>query len=86
LRQELESIDLKAMAASFKEIHETAGKPQALEDIKVLAETMVDAPDQEAVLRMGLAAMAIGLVRLSPAGKALGGPRSGNMLLTSRMS
>ncbi len=53
-RRELESIDLKAMAASFKGIHERAGKPQELADIKALAEAIVDGPDQEAVLRMAL--------------------------------
>jgi hypothetical protein len=54
-RQELQSIDLKSMATSFKEIHEAAGKPQALADIKALAENIVDGPDHEAVLMMGLA-------------------------------
>jgi len=53
-RQQLESIDLKAMAASFKPIHEKAGSPQSLEDIKTLAEAIIDGPDQEAVLRLGL--------------------------------
>jgi len=54
-RRELESVDLKAMAASFKGIYETAGRPQALEDIKAVADAIVDGPEQEAVLRMGLA-------------------------------
>jgi hypothetical protein len=53
-RRELESIDLKAMAASFKPIHERAGSPQELVDIKALADTIIDGPDQEAVLRLGL--------------------------------
>jgi hypothetical protein len=53
-RQQVESIDLKAMAALFKEIHQTAGRPTKLEDIKALADTIIDGPDQEAVLRMGL--------------------------------
>lgn len=53
-RRELESIDLKSMAASFKGIHERAGKPQELADIKALAEAIVDGPDQDAVLRMAL--------------------------------
>jgi hypothetical protein len=38
----------------FKEIHQTAGRPTKLEDIKALADTIIDGPDQEAVLRMGL--------------------------------
>src|ERR1700722_19977585 len=33
-RNELASIDLPAMAASFKDIHEQAGKPHELADIK----------------------------------------------------
>jgi hypothetical protein len=53
-RRELASIDLQATAASFKGIHETAGKPHELADIKTLADTIVDGPDQEAVLRLGL--------------------------------
>ena len=53
-RRELESIDLKAMAASFKGMHERAGRPQELADIKALAEAIVDGPEQEAVLRMAL--------------------------------
>jgi hypothetical protein len=43
------------MAASFKGIHQAAGRPTKLEDIKALADTIIDGPDQEAVLRMGLA-------------------------------
>jgi hypothetical protein len=54
-RQEVESLDLKAMAASFKGIHQAAGRPTRLEDIKALADAIIDGPDQEAVLRMGLA-------------------------------
>lgn len=54
-RHQLESIDLEAMAASFKGILETAGRPQALADIKAVAEAIIDGPDQGAVLRMGLA-------------------------------
>ena len=53
-RRELELIDLKSMAANFREIHEKAGRPQELADIKALAEGIVDGPDQEAVLRLGL--------------------------------
>jgi hypothetical protein len=54
-RRELESIDLKAVAASFKGIYETAGRPKALADIKAVADAIIDGPNQEAVLRMGLA-------------------------------
>lgn len=54
-RHEVESIDLKAMSASFKGIHQTAGRPTKLEDLKALADSIVAGPDQEAVLRMGLA-------------------------------
>jgi hypothetical protein len=54
-RQEVQSIDLKAMAASFKGIHQAAGRPTKLADIKTLAEKIIDGPDQEAVLRLGLA-------------------------------
>jgi hypothetical protein len=46
---------LKAMAASFKGILETAGRPQALADIKAVGEAIIDGPDEGAVLRMGLA-------------------------------
>ena len=53
-RRELESVDLKAMADSFKGIHESAGRPQELEDIRALADAIVDGPDQEAVLRLAL--------------------------------
>jgi hypothetical protein len=53
-RKELASIDLETMAASFKGIHEQAGKPHQLADIKALADSIVDGPDQEAVLRLGL--------------------------------
>ncbi len=53
-RQELASIDLQTMAASFKGIHEQAGKPHELTDIKTLADSIIDGPDQEAVLRLGL--------------------------------
>jgi hypothetical protein len=42
------------MAASFKGIHEQAGKPQQLAEIKALADSIVDGPDQDAVLRLGL--------------------------------
>jgi hypothetical protein len=42
------------MAANFKGIHEHAGKPHELADIKALADTIIDGPDQEAVLRLGL--------------------------------
>ena len=54
-RNEVESLDLKAMSASFKGIHQAAGRPTKLEDIKALADRIIDGPDQEAVLRMGLA-------------------------------
>src|SRR5258708_3397431 len=54
-RQEVESLDLKAMAAGFKRIHQAVGRPTKLEDIKAVADAIVDGPDQEAVLRMGLA-------------------------------
>jgi hypothetical protein len=64
-RQELESIDLKAMAASFKGIHETAGRPQALADIQAVAQGIIDGSDQEAVLRMGLA-LTIGVIDDQP--------------------
>ena len=53
-RKELASIDLEAMAASFKGINEQAGKPHHLAEIKALADSIVDGPDQEAVLRLGL--------------------------------
>ena len=53
-RRQVESIDLKAMAASFKGIHQAAGRPTKLEGIKALADSIIDGPDQEAVLRMGL--------------------------------
>ena len=53
-RRELASVDLQAIAASFKNIHENAGRPHQLADIKVLADTIVDGPDQESVLRLGL--------------------------------
>ena len=42
------------MADSFKGIHESAGRPQELEDIRALADAIVDGPDQEAVLRLAL--------------------------------
>jgi hypothetical protein len=54
-RQEVQSYDLATMAASFKGIHQAAGRPTKLEDLKLLADTIIDGPDQEAVLRMGLA-------------------------------
>jgi hypothetical protein len=54
-RRELESIDLKAMAATFKPLYEKAGKPHKLADIKAAADAIVDGPDQETVLRMALA-------------------------------
>ncbi len=54
-RQELESVDLKAMRESFHGIWEQAGKPRNFGDIKALAATLIDGPDQHAVLRMGLA-------------------------------
>jgi len=53
-RRELASIDLQAIAASFKGIHESAGRPHELADIKALADSIVDGTDQEAVLRLGL--------------------------------
>lgn len=53
-RNELSSMDLQAMAASFKNIHEQGGKPHELTDIKALADSIIDGPDQEAVLRLGL--------------------------------
>lgn len=54
-RQELESVDLKAMRESFHGIWEQAGKPRTFGDIKALADMIIDGPDQQAVLRMGLA-------------------------------
>ncbi len=47
-RRDLASIDLQAIAASFKGILENAGGPHGrLADIKTLADTIVDGPDQE---------------------------------------
>ena len=53
-RRELASIDLAAMASSFKGIYEQAGRPHELTEIKLLAESVIDGPDQETVLRLGL--------------------------------
>jgi hypothetical protein len=53
-RQQLAAIDLKSMAASFKPIYEKAGSPQDLADIRALADSIIDGPDQEAVLRLGV--------------------------------
>lgn len=53
-RRELASIDLAAMASSFKGIYEQAGRPHELTDIRLLAESVIDGPDQEAVLRLGM--------------------------------
>jgi len=54
-RQELGSVDLKAMRESFHGIWEQAGKPRTFGDIRAFADTIIDGPDQHAVLRMGLA-------------------------------
>ncbi len=54
-RRELQSADLKAMSESFREIWKQAGGPTTFADIKNLADRLIDGPDQDAVLRMGLA-------------------------------
>jgi hypothetical protein len=58
-RSELEGVDLKAMRDSFKGIWEQAGKPRTFEEIKNLADNVIDVADQYAILRMGLALMMI---------------------------
>lgn len=56
-RQELESVDLKAMRDSFRGIWEKAGKPRTFEEIKNLADNIIDGPEQYGVLRIGVALM-----------------------------
>ena len=56
-RRELESVDLKAQKESFQGIWEKAGKPRTFEEIKALADSIVDGPEQYAVLLLGLTLM-----------------------------
>jgi hypothetical protein len=56
-RRELESVDLKAQKESFQGIWEKAGKPRTFEEIKALADNIIDGPEQLAVLRLGLTLM-----------------------------
>jgi hypothetical protein len=56
-RRELESVDLKAQKESFQGIWEKAGKPRTFEEIKALADSIVEGPEQHAVLLLGLTLM-----------------------------
>lgn len=56
-RRELESVDLKAQKESFQGIWEKAGKPRTFEEIKALADNIIDGPEQFAVLQLGLTLM-----------------------------
>jgi hypothetical protein len=56
-RQELEAVDLKAQKESFRGIWEKAGKPRTFEEIKALADSIIDGPEQLAVLQLGLTLM-----------------------------
>jgi hypothetical protein len=53
-REELDAVDLNAMKISFTEIWEKAGRPRSLEEIKSLADNIIDGPEQRAVLLLGL--------------------------------
>jgi hypothetical protein len=56
-RRELELVDLKAQKESFQGIWEKAGKPRTFEEIKMLADNIIDCPEQFAVLQLGLTLM-----------------------------
>jgi hypothetical protein len=56
-RRELESVDLRAQKESFRGIWEKAGKPRTFEEIKALADNIIDGPEQFAVLQLGLTLM-----------------------------
>jgi len=56
-RRELELVDLKAQKESFRGIWEKAGKPRTFEEIKALADNIIDGPEQVAVLQLGLTLM-----------------------------
>jgi hypothetical protein len=56
-RRELELVDLKAQKESFRGIWEKAGKPRTFQEIKALADNIIDGPEQFAVLQLGLTLM-----------------------------
>jgi len=53
-REDLDAVDLNAMKISFTEIWEKAGRPRTLEEIRNLADNIIDGPEQQAVLMLGL--------------------------------
>jgi hypothetical protein len=53
-RRELQALNLNEMKDSFKIIYESGGKPNTLDLIKYLADSVITGPQQAAILELGL--------------------------------